>query len=47
MTTLKDLIHDVLVEYEDDSKREIADDFEALEMALMDTIKDYFNKIIG
>ena len=45
MTTLKDVIHDVIREYEEDSRREVADYFQALEMAIMDAIKDYFTRI--
>lgn len=45
MTNLKDLIHEVIKEYEIDSQNQVADDFQALEMAIMDTIKDYFTRI--
>lgn len=45
MTTLKDLIHDVIVEYHRDDS-DTANDPQLLEEAIMDTIGDFLKKTI-
>ncbi len=46
MTTLKDRIHDVIVEYEEESNQGVAIDFQAIESSIMEVIKDYLINII-
>lgn len=47
MTTLKDRINDVFIQYENDTRAGQPHDMQALEMAIMDEIRDFFEKILS
>ena len=42
MTTLKDKIRDVVIDYMSESSKGVADDAEVLTESIMNEIKDYF-----